>query len=57
MACSGCSGRRQALGAAARAVRFGQAAAAGVQIKVATKSLSDDAKAFARGLKVRLIQR
>lgn len=57
MPCSGCTDRRHALSDAAKAIRAGQAQRAGQQIKVAGKSLSDDAKAFARELKVRLVQR
>ncbi len=52
-----CGERRSQLGRAAKAVQTGRYGVAIGETGAAAKSLSDDAKAFARGLKERLAKR
>ena len=55
--CGGCAERRAILGKAVAALRSGNAPQVAALTKTAAKSLSDDAKAFARGLQARLAKR
>ena len=55
--CGGCAERRVALAAGLRAAKGGQYAAAAQQAKGAAKSLTDDAKAFAKALGTSLVKR
>ena len=55
--CGGCAERRAALAEGLRAARGGQYAAAAQQAMGAARSLTEDAKAFAKALSTRSVKR